>query len=335
MTDALMLSGKRGHGKSLIAVYKISEYLAQGRCVATNLNIYPEKLCAPWCKVPVFRVPDFPTAGDLELLGQGNPNPTDEGKNGLLVLDECGAWLNARNWNDKSGERQKLISWLLQSRKYGWDLVLIAQSFSLIDSQLRSALCDLHGPVTRLDKIQIPLFGRIASWFGYKLRFPKLHVANIRFGFFQGAPLSERIIIRGANYYDGYDTLQKINPEIGVAAGQGFSYLSAWHLRGRFMSKWEMYRHLILTSFMVALVLGLVAGYQAGIRKSPAQAATVAHAETVYDSGVTAQGYLQDEQGYLVTLSDGRTVRPLQFRQTVEGWEINLQGNEWIKGVTK
>ncbi len=50
-------------------------------------------------------------------------------KKQLVVLDECGTWLNTREWQDKS--RQNLIDWMLHSRKKGWDIILIVQDLAL------------------------------------------------------------------------------------------------------------------------------------------------------------------------------------------------------------
>src|SRR5690349_9318508 len=122
---ATLVTGKLGAGKSLVCVGKIQDYLMAGRRVATNLDLYLERLLPSRArKVQCVRLPDKPTAADLELLGSGNDTP-DESQNGLIVLDELGTWLNARQWGDK--ERQPVIDWLLHSRKKGWDVMFIVQ----------------------------------------------------------------------------------------------------------------------------------------------------------------------------------------------------------------
>lgn len=102
-----IVTGKLGSGKTLCSVGRIKDYLSQGRLVATNLNI---DMCGladkPASRVTVTRLPDHPTADDLDAIGPGNTT-YDEEKNGLIVLDECGTWLNTREWQDKS--RQSLI----------------------------------------------------------------------------------------------------------------------------------------------------------------------------------------------------------------------------------
>ncbi|NOT98683.1 MAG: hypothetical protein HOO97_06270, partial [Sideroxydans sp.] len=145
MTDATLLTGKRGTGKSLNAVKTIQQYLQQGRVVATNLDLFVEHLLPSNSRTICYRLPDVPVSEVLNhpFFPLGNPNPIDESRNGLLVLDECAGFLNSRDWKDK--DRTALIAFLAQSRKFGWDLILIAQGPSMIDKQIRTELCDMHG----------------------------------------------------------------------------------------------------------------------------------------------------------------------------------------------
>src|ERR1700693_4668196 len=96
-----VVTGKLGNGKTLLAVSRIQAALREGRRVATNLDLTLEEMLPARNKTArAIRVPDKPTVGDLVALGQG-ANVLDESRYGLLVLDELGAWLNARQWNDK------------------------------------------------------------------------------------------------------------------------------------------------------------------------------------------------------------------------------------------
>jgi hypothetical protein len=45
MVQAILLSGKRGAGKSISAVRLMDSYLSRGCTVATNMDVFPEKLC--------------------------------------------------------------------------------------------------------------------------------------------------------------------------------------------------------------------------------------------------------------------------------------------------
>ncbi|MBY0545150.1 MAG: hypothetical protein K2Q14_06335 [Gammaproteobacteria bacterium] len=90
------ITGKLGSGKSLVSVGRIMDYLAKGRPVATNLNLYLDKYFGQRSKAHYVRLPDIPTVQDLQAIGKGNDS-LDESKNGLLVLDECGVFFNSRD----------------------------------------------------------------------------------------------------------------------------------------------------------------------------------------------------------------------------------------------
>ncbi|WP_081081487.1 MULTISPECIES: zonular occludens toxin domain-containing protein [Burkholderia] len=346
MTDGTLLAGKRGAGKSLIAMSRIREYMWAGRMVATNLNLRVEYLVPPRNTVRPFRVPDWPTADDLMLLPLGNPGlewregesypvmrdgyKFSEDENGLLVLDELATFLNSRDWQAK--DRQSLINWLLHSRKFGWNLLFIAQHVGLIDKQVRDALFDLYGNTRRLDKVQVPVIGRVASLAGIRLRLPKWHVAHVRYGTQPGAPLSETVWVRGHDLYRAYDTTQKINPDVGVRTGEGFQYLSAWDLRGRYMSWWEMNKKAILLFVLLGALLG------GGADRVFFARATLDHvavappvSEEKYATGVTGRGFYRDGQLFKIVLSDGRVVTADIFRETPSGWEAKL-GELWYRG---
>ena len=157
------ITGNLGSGKSLVSVGRIQDYLRAGRKVATNLDLSLPDLLHKRSKMSCIRLPDFPTRDDFDCLGLGNES-TDEKKNGLIVLDECGVFFNSREWADKS--RQAAISWLLHSRKKGWDVIFIVQSVELIDKQIRVSLLEHLGICKRLDRFKIPFIGFILKAFG-------------------------------------------------------------------------------------------------------------------------------------------------------------------------
>ena len=91
-----IVTGKLGSGKTLAAVGRIRDYLRQGRRVATNLNLRVEHLLGSGNRsASVVRLSDKPTVPELEVLGLGASELNEE-RYGLLVLDELGSWLNAR-----------------------------------------------------------------------------------------------------------------------------------------------------------------------------------------------------------------------------------------------
>lgn len=258
MTDSTLFVGKRGHGKTLSAVRLIASYMREGRTVATNVNIFPEYLCPSWNKVVTYRLPDWPRAADLEALPLGNPDPVNEEKNGLLVLDEVATFLNSRNWQER--DRQDLIAFFAQSRKRGWDLVFLAQHQRMLDAQIRDSLCDLLAVCKRADKISIPFLSPVWKWLtGKPFKFPKYHAVNFYYGFLPNAPRIDRWFYGGAEFHKGYDTLQKISPLVGQV---GLSCnLDAWRLKGRHMSKFQLYKGVGIAGFLLGLIVGGVSGY--------------------------------------------------------------------------
>lgn len=270
MADGLMLYGKRGSGKGLAAVSLIAETLRKGGKVATNLNLFVEHLMPPRSRAVCIRLPDYPALDDLLMIGPGNPGITlddsgqpvmgpnfDESKNGLLVLDEVADYLNARDWQKKG--RGDLLSWFNHSRKFGWDLVFIGQGPNQLDKQVRDNLIDRFGQLRRLDKILVPVVGTFASWFGWKLTLPRVHALVVRIGTNPQTPVSERRVFNNKQFYKAYDTLQVFSDVDGVQSGCGYSYLSHWHLRGRYMHPLKLYAGKLVMGFLVvALFSGLI-----------------------------------------------------------------------------
>jgi hypothetical protein len=227
--SSFFITGKQGNGKSLIAVARIFDYLRRGNKVATNLDIKLEGYLSPQSKKSFLRVPDKPTVQDFEFLGIGNAG-YDEEKNGLLVLDELGAWFNTRSWQDK--ERKKLLEWFLYLRKRGWDVYLIVQDIDMVDGQLRGMLGEHLVTCRRLDRIKIPLIGNLFKLIGLKGTLPKIHRAKVYFGETVQDLHVDTWTYRGTDFYSAYDTKQIFSPnyEHGI-----HSVLSPWHSVGRYL----------------------------------------------------------------------------------------------------
>lgn len=219
-----VVQGKLGTGKSKFAVGKIREALLAGRRCASNLDLYLDGLMPANSRASVIRVPDKPTAAMLDMIGHGNPDTYDEDRNGVLVLDELASWLNARQFQDKN--RAGLIDWLVHARKKGWDVYLIVQHADMIDKQVRVALAEYMIRCVRADKIRIPIVGQ---FMGAKGKLPRMHIAKISLADVPGVTIDQEWF-RGDYLHAGYDTRQifRDDPE-----GAPFSYLSAWHLKGR------------------------------------------------------------------------------------------------------
>ncbi|HCR3332389.1 TPA: assembly protein [Morganella morganii] len=206
------VTGSLGSGKSLISVSKIQDKLAKGCPVATNLELRlfnMPRVGKMARKTRVYRLPDKPSVQDLEIIGRGNQT-YDESRNGLLVLDECGTWLNTRTWNDKS--RQPVLDWFLHARKLGWDIIFLVQNISLVDKQAREALAEHVVYCRRLDRLTIPFIGALFSVIvGGKMPMPKIHLGIVKYGDSLHSPVVERWLYRGTDLYYAYDTKQQFS----------------------------------------------------------------------------------------------------------------------------
>lgn len=220
-----LVQGKLGAGKGKYVVGKMEEALRQGLRVATNMDLRLENMLRPSSKRTVLRVPDKPSAADLEALGHGNPDSYDEEKNGVLVLDEAGTWLNSRSFMDR--DRQAFIDWMLHARKHGWSVYLQVQDINMIDKQFRTGLAEVIVRCIRADKMRIPVIGQ---FLGKRGRLPRFHIANHSLADVPGF-IMDREFYRNDHLQDAYDTRQVFRSDYPHGV---HSVLSAWHLKGRF-----------------------------------------------------------------------------------------------------
>lgn len=319
MSEAVLLAGKRGSGKSLGAVSMAARYLSSGRTVATNLDLFVENLVPAYCQTRFHRLPDHPSGDDLKALPPGNIEPTQEKNNGLLILDEAATFLNSREWNGNG--RQDLISWLVQSRKYGWDLLLIAQHGNLIDKQVREALIEIQGTMRRMDKIQVPLLSPIWKYFtNSPLHFPRIHFVALRYGFANDAPVADRWFFRGGDIHKGYDTLQKISPITGQQGPS--SMFSAYDLKGRYMKKWDLRRQMAAGGLVIGCLIGFGGGFAAAWTRAGQSLEAEMPSADVKVRGVVTGDTLQ------VTLTDGRTAIAQAMKADHSGAKY-LVGGKW------
>lgn len=321
-----VVQGKKGNGKGIMAVAMIEEYLQAGKPVATNLNMYLENLLPLTSKVSVFRLPDQPTYQDMVNLGDVQTGG-DERKNGLIVLDECASWLNARDYSDP--ERKRLLDWFVHSRKHGWDVVYVIQSINMLDKQFRDGFAEHLVTVVRLDRMGVPVLGVIFRLFGFALRFPQIHVGIVRYGTAANSPVVERKMKRGKRFWKAYDTLQKfskLNEYQGVSCT-----LPAWHVKGRYLSWWQMYKFVMFSSFgagaLIAFVFVCSVGKLMGYERPKVQ--TVAAAPAEKTSEISLTGYVFFGHRMLATLADGRNVESEIYSQTPQGYRIKV-GDTWF-----
>lgn len=201
------VEGKLGTGKTKFAVWRAQEALREGRRIASNVDLNLEHLTSRRRSVYV-RLPDKPSAEDLAAMGHGNPESYDEDRNGILILDELGTWLNSRSFQDKG--RAPLLDWLIHARKLGWDVYLIVQDAQMIDRQVREALIEFSCKCVRLDKVRLPLIGGLLrDLFGKRWgTMPRMHLVAARMGSGPTSVVVERWSYRGDWLHAAYDTRQ-------------------------------------------------------------------------------------------------------------------------------
>lgn len=122
----------------------------------------------------------------------------DESHNGALILDECGSWLNTRNFQDQG--RAELLEWCIHARKYGWDIFFIMQNASQIDKQLRDSLFEYAVRLNRLDRMKAPVHfsaGQSHQCRGAPGAMPRLHIAVVRLGTSPDGLVADRWVFQG------------------------------------------------------------------------------------------------------------------------------------------
>jgi len=189
------VTGRLGSGKSLAAVGRIQEfYLFRGRPIALNLDLYLENMTP---KAATYtRLPDKPRRIDFDLLGSAYDGDYDESKTGVVVLDECASYLNARTYQDP--ERAAVLDWFLHARKLGWDLYFLIQDVDSIDKQIRQALMEFKVLCKRLDRVSLIPFVRLPM--------PRVHVAVVKY--VDGNAIADRWWYRGTSLFQAYNTRQ-------------------------------------------------------------------------------------------------------------------------------
>jgi hypothetical protein len=230
-----LVQGKLGTGKSKFCVWIAKTALYYGRRVAGNLDIHTEIL-SPKTPRGYVRLPDKPTGFDLEAMGHGNPGSYDETRNGVLILDELGTWLNSRSFQDKA--RAELLDWLIHARKHGWDVYLIVQDAVMIDKQVREALVEYTATCMRMDKVKIPGIGWFINWIGESFNtlagirkasrwgyLPFFHLVVARIGSGAQQVIADRWTYVGTELHAAYDTRQIFRSDYQHGA---YSTLPPW-----------------------------------------------------------------------------------------------------------
>lgn len=226
------VTGSLGSGKGLASIHQLRNYAENGLKIAGNIDIFLDKFIKnPQSKISYTRLPDKPTVFDLECLGSGN-DTYDPENNGLIVLDELATWFNSRSWQDKG--RAALIDWFVHSRKHGWDILFLCQSFEVLDKQLIELLMEYHVPMNDLSKINIPIIGKLLKPYTKRnrpVKFPKYHFGRV---LYKNEVKADFWQFKGSDYYPMYDTKQVFTDNYQHGA---HSLLSRWHNEGRYIQK--------------------------------------------------------------------------------------------------
>lgn len=132
-----MYTGTVGSGKSLHAASEIRHYLNAGRPVIGNFELSD---IAPVRSRESYTYLDNEDLTPALLMKYSRDYFAEHEfrENWLvLVVDECQILWNSRTWQQKGNNRQEWLSFFSQSRKWGYKVILIAQSDLMIDNQMR------------------------------------------------------------------------------------------------------------------------------------------------------------------------------------------------------
>lgn len=142
-----LVQGTPGSGKTYYACRRIDEAIAAGKVVVTNVQLVDDWAERVARGIPLGRfrrrAVRARAAGyrrqllvieDVSELLRVRVEGAGEGR-WLAVLDEAGAFLNSRTWNE--GDRKHIVKWCQRHRHYGADVLLIAQLPGTIDKAVR------------------------------------------------------------------------------------------------------------------------------------------------------------------------------------------------------
>ena len=134
-----LYSGTPGSGKSLDVTSKILTALFFGKDVISNYPItFTQKEIKKGYQERFFYVPDDRiTVNNLMQFAQlrGYLQKKKESQC-LVVVDEAGGRFNCREYG--KNDRQQWCKFFSQHRKYGFDMILVAQNDRMLDRQIRA-----------------------------------------------------------------------------------------------------------------------------------------------------------------------------------------------------
>ncbi len=169
-----VLQGALGSGKSAVATARAIAHIQDGGVVAANFSLqdgWADVVSKrnPWTyfddqfrydrAISMYqrfnRVDSLAAIREISPRTQAVGNQVESGKyqegQGLLILDECQLVFNSRKWE----KNMDWITFFTQTRKLGWNVLLIAHTIEMIDSQIRP-LCEYESRFRNLQKVKIP-----------------------------------------------------------------------------------------------------------------------------------------------------------------------------------
>ena len=131
-----LFSGTPGSGKSFHACQRIYYWLQTGWNIIANFPCnFPETYQEKKMRGKFEYVPnDKLTVKYLVDFAKANHKERKEHQT-LIIIDEAGIKFNARCWRDS--DRFEWLNFLSQHRKFGFDIVMIAQADLMLDKQMR------------------------------------------------------------------------------------------------------------------------------------------------------------------------------------------------------
>lgn len=230
-----------------MSVSRIQKYLLEGRKVATNLDIFPEHMLGIDKKhTELYRLPDIPTVDDLKALPLGyEGDEIDESRNGLLVLDECGIFLNSREWNAPG--RKEVNAYFKLLRKLRWDAIFLIQDIENLDADARRTIAEHVVYCRRMDRMRIPFISAaVKAITTYDLPLPRVHIGIVKYGTEQSSMKVDQWNYYGDRLYQAYDTEQIFDPDINIGGYDGLTtILPTYYTHGRYKSRKQRFKDAI------------------------------------------------------------------------------------------
>lgn len=204
-----LYSGTPGSGKSLHVAKEIRDRAMMGKPTIGNFEVNLSK----YKKADYTYCPNDQMTPEYLIEYSREYFKTHHFKEGAIwcIIDECQLLFNAREWQQTG--RAQWLSFFTQHRKYGYNIILIAQFDRMIDRQIRSL-------------IEYEYIHRKASNYGIGgMIFSLCAGGNLFIAVQMWYPLKARIgsefFHARKKYWSIYDSYTTFNADEGVAGGNG------------------------------------------------------------------------------------------------------------------